>query len=233
VGAQHPIIAVSGLAWEARIAAGPGVTAIAGGADAEGLTALLQREVTHGASGIISFGIAGGLVPSLKPGTWILGRAIVTPNARWRCDEEWTRFMSTRLPNACIAELAAVDRPASTPSAKHSLHEATGAIAVDTESHIAAWIAAAHGLPFVAFRVVADPVGRKLPSAATTALRREGTIDHAAVFRSVVRTPTEIPLLARTAFDARAALRALSRGRRLLGLRFSYPDSLELKLHVM
>jgi adenosylhomocysteine nucleosidase len=40
------------------------------------------------------------------------------------------------------------------------------------------------------------------------------------VLRSVVRTPSQLPLLMRTAIDARAAFAALRRGRRRLGVGF-------------
>jgi adenosylhomocysteine nucleosidase len=227
------VVAVCGLAWEARIAAGPGVRAIAGGVNAERLRAALELEIAGGASAVMSFGIAGGLVSNLKSGAWLVGRAVVTPKERWVCDDAWTALIATRLPGACIVDLAGVDSPAGTPLAKRTLHDATHAVAVDTESHIAARIAAAHGLPFAAFRVVVDPLGRKLPAAATAALGREGKINRAAVVGSLVRTPAELPLLMRTAIDARLALRALSRGRRLLGLRLAFPDSLELQRNVM
>ena len=227
------VVAVCGLALEARIAAGAGVHAIAGGVNAERLRATLELEVACGASAVMSFGVAGGLVSNLKSGAWLVGRAIVTPKERWVCDDAWTAQIVTRLPGARVADIAGVDSPAGTPLAKRSLHDATQAVAVDTESHIAARIAAKHGLPFAAFRVVVDPIGRKLPFAASAALRHNGTINRAAVVRSLVRTPGELPLLMRTAIDARLALRSLSRGRRLLGLRLAYTDSLELKRDVM
>jgi adenosylhomocysteine nucleosidase len=234
VNAGEPrVIAVCGLAWEARIAAGVGVHAIAGGVNADRLRAALELEIASGASAIMSFGIAGGLVSNLKSGAWIVGRAVVTRKARWVCDDAWTAQIARRLPGACVADLAGVDRPAGTPFAKRALHDATRAVAVDTESHIAARIAAAHRLPFAAFRVVVDPLGRKLPAAATTALGHEGAINRAAVVRSLVRAPAELSLLMRTAIDARTAFRALSRGRRLLGLRLAYPDSVELERDVM
>jgi adenosylhomocysteine nucleosidase len=227
------VVAVCGLAWEARIAAGAGVHAIAGGVNAERLRATLELEVACGASAIMSFGIAGGLVSNLKSGAWLVGRAVVTTKERWVCNDAWTEVIAARLPSAYVADLAGVDSPAATPHAKRALHDATQAVAVDTESHIAARIAAAHGLPFAVFRVVVDPLGRRLPAAVAAALGHKGTINRAAVVRSLVRAPADLPLLMRTAIDARVALRALSRGRRLLGLRLAYPDSLDLKRDVM
>ena len=214
---QPFVVAASGLALEARIAAGPGVRGAIGGGDARRLSLVLEREVADGARAIISFGIAGGLIPDVVAGTWLVGRGVATEAGYRRCDDAWTRSLIARLPNARLADLAGSDVPVADADAKRALHLATAAVAVDTESHIAAAIAAAHRLPFAAFRVIADGANRNLPAAALIALGPEGRVDVAAVLRSLARTPTQLPLLARTAIDARAAFSALLRGRRRLG----------------
>ena len=230
--ASRPVVAVTGLAKEARIAAGPGVRAIAGGGSAPALVAALERELACGAGGVISFGIAGGLAEDIASGTWLVARAIVTPAERWKCDAAWVWSIAERLVGACTADLAGVDAPVTEPAAKRALHRATGAAAVDTESHIAAALAAAHGLPFAAFRVVADSVRRSLPPAASVALAPNGKISGGAVLGSLARTPAQLPSLWRTAIDARTAFRALLRGRRLLGPGLAYPDLGELLFDV-
>jgi adenosylhomocysteine nucleosidase len=230
-GTTPPVVAVTGLLVEARVAAGPGVRAVAGGGSAA-LAAVLEEALARGAGAVMSFGIAGGLVEDIACGSWVIARTVVTPAARWPCDPEWVRVLAARLPGARMADLASVDAPISEPAAKRALQRATGAAAVDTESHIAAAIAAAHGLPFVAFRVVADSARRTLPPAALVALAPDGRIRTAAVLGSLARTPSQLPLLLRTALDAGTALRALSRGRRLLGLGLAYPNRGELLLDV-
>jgi adenosylhomocysteine nucleosidase len=212
-----PVVAATGLAAEARIAAGPGVRAVCGGLDAQRLAAALKREVARGASGIISFGIAGGLVPGMPSGTWLVGRGVVAAGMYWRCDAAWTRELQELLPEARLADIAASDAPVSDADARRALQRATSAVAVDTESHVAAAVAAVRGIPFAVFRVIADPAERVLPPAALVALRPGGTIDIAAVLRSLVRTPGQFPLLVRTTLDAATAFRALLRGRRRLG----------------
>jgi hopanoid-associated phosphorylase len=209
------------------------VRAIAGGLDACALAAALEREVNRGACGIISFGIAGGLVPGMVPGTWLVGRGIVTSGAYRPCDAAWTAILRERLPGACFADIAAADAPVIDANAKRALHRATSAVAVDTESHVAAAVAAAHGLPFAAFRVIADPTERALPPAASAALRPGGAIDVTAVMRSIARTPSQLPLLLRTMIDARTAFRALLRGRRRLGARLGCAGVRSLELDVV
>jgi hopanoid-associated phosphorylase len=212
---------VTCLALEARIALGVGVSVICN--HASQLVASLEAAVERGASGIISFGIAGGLAPDLVAGSWVVGTGVQTNQTRFPADPVWTQRLIEALPGAVHADIAGVDSPIAAPLEKARLYARTGTVAVDTESHIAARIAAAHRIPFAAYRVVIDAAGSELPPAAVGGLRQDGTPDVAAVFCSVMRQPRQIPALARTARDARIAASALLRGRRLLGAGFSCP----------
>ncbi len=228
----RPVIAVTGLAIEARIAAGPGVRTLAAGGDAKRLALALEREFARGATAIISFGIAGGLTAAARPGTWLVADAVVTRTSRWVAEAAWASALAAYLPGALSGSLAGTDAIVAAPAEKHALGAATGAIAVDMESHVVAAFAAARGIPFAVFRVIADPVARKLAPAATRGMRPDGRIDHRAVAGSVVRRPGQLPALMRNAIDARIAFRELSRGRRLLGPGLGYPDLGELLLDV-
>jgi hypothetical protein len=116
-----------------------------------------------------------------------------------------------------------MDAPVADPLDKQLLHAQTGAAAVDMESHIAARIAAARQVPFVAFRAIIDPADKRLPPAALKGLRADGTADVLEVFRSVIQQPSQLPALVRTALDARIARAALRRGRRMLGPGLGFP----------
>jgi hypothetical protein len=113
-------------------------------------------------------------------------------------------------------------RPRGTIKPTDCTHDDAGALRcgfVDTESHIAAGIAAAHQVPFVACRVVIDPANKRLPPAALVGLRPDGTAD----VRAVIHQPSQLPTLIRTALDAWTARAALYRGRRMLGARLGFP----------
>jgi hypothetical protein len=84
------------------------------------------------------------------------------------------------------------------------------------ESHIVGGVAAAHGLPMAAIRVVADPAARAIPPSALAAMRPNGTTDIAAMIWSMLKRPGDLPAVVRTALDARAARATLLRGRQLL-----------------
>ena len=88
------ILTVSGLAREAAIAAGPGVRALAAGGPR--LPALIEAAIADGAAGILSFGIAGGLDPTLPPGTAILAAAVVAGGERWAADPAWRDRLAAR-----------------------------------------------------------------------------------------------------------------------------------------
>jgi len=215
------VVAVTCLALEARIALGPGVAVICN--HASQLVASLEAAAKRGAAGIISFGIAGGLAPDLNAGDWVVGSGVRTEQGHFPTDRGWARALLEVLPSAVHAEIVGTDTPVAEPSEKRRLHLRTGAVAVDTESHVAARIAAAHRIPFAACRAVIDPAHSLLPPAAMYGLRHDGTADVLAVLRSVMRQPSQIPALTRTALDARTAASALRRGRRLLGAGLGFP----------
>ena len=126
--------------------------------------------------------------------------------------------------------------PGSTPrwwreADKRALHESAGTVAVDMESHIAAKIAARHGVPFAACRVIIDPAERTLPPAALVGMRADGRPDVFAVIRSLCQQPRQVFALLRVVADARAARTALFRGRRRLGENLSFPGHAELQLN--
>jgi adenosylhomocysteine nucleosidase len=229
-GDCRPVLAVTGLALEARIAAGPGVETLAGAGNRETLTRAIEDAIARGARGVISFGVAGGLDASLRSGSWLVASGVVSNGMRWTCDSAWTSLLRERLRSAQLVELAGVDDVVGDAAGKRDLRQRSGAAAVDTESHIAAAIAAVHDVPFAAFRVVVDRAGRDLPPAASLALRADGTVRGRSVLRSIARRPTQIPALVATALSARVAFAALSRGRRFLGPGLACPHFRELVL---
>ena len=210
------IIGVVGIAFEARIAAGKNTHAICGGGGRM-LETSLACAVTADCRGLISFGIAGGLSPDLRPGMCVVGSTIVSETRRVSTDRNWSRALLQLIPDAVHGTIAGVPEITAHPEAKRALYARTGALAVDNESHVVASVAAARGLPMAAVRVVMDPADRELPGAAVAAVRPNGTIDLAAVIRSIMREPGELPMLLRTALDALVGFSALLRCRKVLG----------------
>jgi adenosylhomocysteine nucleosidase len=234
-------VAVTGLAFEARIAAGPGITVVCGGGQLQ-LKRSIEAALRRKCRGILSFGIAGGLAPHLRPGACIIARNILYDGGRYVSHHGWAEALMEAIGDSAgrggipadisFGDIAGSDTPLTSAKAKRSLHESTGAVAVDMESHVAARIAAEHRVPFAAFRVITDPSERALPPAALVATRPEGTIAVGAVLRSLIRRPAQVPTLFRIALDSWAARKALVPSRRFLGANLGLPDLREHLLDV-
>jgi adenosylhomocysteine nucleosidase len=218
MGCGDDLIAVVGLAFEARIAAGPGVRVICS-SDGDDLATSLSSAFRDGARGVVSFGVAGGLAPDLAPGTCIIGSAIVSGadgGNRVSTHDDWSKSLLRAIPDAVCGTLYGSVGPITHPRAKAALYKKTGAVAVDMESHIVGDVAAAHGLPMAAIRVITDPAARALPPSVLAAMRPSGAVDIAALIWSLLKRPCDMPALMRLALDANAARATLVRGRKLL-----------------
>jgi len=217
------ILAVVGLAREARIVGGSKVTPLIGGGDSAKLkreldTALLGNENSGTKiSGIISIGIAGGLSPDVRPGSVVAATAVIAGPVRFETDPGWAQRLMRVAPHCRPGVIAGNDTVIASRPEKTDLFERTGAVAVDMESHIAAAAASAHNIPFAALRVVCDPADRTIPPAALVAMKRDGSIDLGAVLRSVMAEPGQLLSLAYLARDSKIAFRTLLRCRNFLG----------------
>jgi hopanoid-associated phosphorylase len=218
--AQPRVAIIVGLKAEARVAATP-LAFVAGGSAAR-----VERFLAEAGplDAVLSFGIAGGLAEDLTPGDLVLAEAIVTETEVYPADPLWLARLCVKIPQARRGKIAGVDAPVGSREAKLALHRKHGAVAVDMESHGAARFAAAANLPFIALRAIADPYHRALPAAALVGMKPDGSPDIAAVLAALARQPSQLGGLMRTAFDARAGMQGLLRGRRLLGVFFGFDD---------
>ncbi|NEU12226.1 phosphorylase [Methylobacterium sp. BTF04] len=222
-----PILAVTGLAKEARLAAGPGVIAIGAGGNPQRLRALLDDRKTPGCRAVVSIGIAGGLDPDLVPGDVVIASRIVTQDCNFKADLAIAEAVLARLAvmgaQVRIAAIAGVETAVLTVADKLALRGRTEASVVDMESHVAAAFAQAHGLPFAAIRVVCDPAARAIPAFAAQALKPNGEPDILAVLSAVLRDPRQIGPLVHLARDSGRAFATLKRSRGLLGAGLGIP----------
>jgi len=172
-----------------------------------------RRLVDAGASALMSFGLAGGLDPTLEPGTVVLPGEVISRNgARFPTSAEWCRQLGL-----AVAEMTPVAsgtllsslQPIDTAEAKAAAFRETGAVAVDMESVSVAEVAAAHNLPFMAVRVIVDGAADVLPQAVLAASRG----GHLSVLRLVcglAAAPRDIVGVIRLARRYRTATRSLS-----------------------
>ncbi len=210
------ILAVTGLTREAEIAGTEDVVAVAGGGDAAGLARKL--DALHGdITGVISIGLAGALSPLLKVGDVVIADQITFGAEKWRCDNLWRVALAAKLPGAHQGPLIGSNIILENPLAKAALYDATGALAVDMESQVAARFAASRGLKLAGLRIISDDASHVLPPAALVAMRPDGGIALTRVLWSVVKNPLQIPALIRTGRASGKAFAQLLRCRDLCG----------------
>jgi adenosylhomocysteine nucleosidase len=220
---RRTVIAFVGLAFEARIAAGPGVLVVCRTAGSE-LETVADAAVRQGYHGMISFGVAGGLASHLRAGDWVVASSIRESQTVRATDATWSRKLLGKISGAIHAPIVGVDEPIAEPAKKRELYRTTGAVAVDMESHLMARVAAAHKLAFAALRVVVDPAHRRVPPAALIGMRPDGRANIWAVMRDLVARPSQLRPMARIAADAFTARAAMNRVRRKLGPHFELMD---------
>jgi nucleoside phosphorylase len=135
------------------------------------------------------------LGPGLRRGSGV-GGALV----------EW---LLQNLPDAHCGTVVGADSIIGSVLEKTALYAATGAMAVDMESHIAARVAARHDLPFAIVRTISDSADHALPPAALVGMKPDGGVALGAILASLARNPAQLPALIRTGRDAGAAFKAL------------------------
>ncbi len=209
----RPVLIVTGLVQEARIAAGPGMTVICSSSDPQQLRALLTVFDPLTIRGVISFGVAGGLDPTLKSGDVVMATEVLAGDTRWLAglalNEGMIASVGLGRRRVVRGRLAGVEQVVAARAVKAALHSETGAAAVDMESHIAAAYAAEVGLPFAALRVISDPASRALPTMVMAAIKPNGDIDLRKILRGVARNPLSLRSLVSTGIDFNRALRSL------------------------
>lgn len=224
---------VVGMEDERAIAAGDDTIVVVGTAKASVLRNKLASIKTDGISAVYSFGVAGGLDPTLKPGDLLLSSRVLSrhvsgddslPDQLWESDLQLlTAYTIKARSNPDIrfrkgvflgTDLEARDNP---ETGNKGLRDKTGADIIDNETHIAAQFAAEHQLPFLSIRAVSDSVNHPLPPAALIALDADGSPNGSEILKSLIKDPSQIPDLVRTAIEYRKSLDSLKNFRQAAG----------------
>jgi adenosylhomocysteine nucleosidase len=221
------IIAVTGLAKEAKIVGVADVVAVAGGGDSDSLAEKL--DALHGdLKAVISIGLAGALSPHLKVGDVVIADQIMTGLENWDCHEGWRVRLLSRLSSNVLGahqgQIFGSDVIIWKAETKSGLYDTTGALAVDMESQVAARFAAKRNLPLAALRVISDDARHVLPPAALVAMKPDGGIALGRVLGSLLRKPAQVPALVRTARASNRAFAELLRCRDLCGVGLAGAD---------
>jgi adenosylhomocysteine nucleosidase len=186
--------------------------------------AAAARAIEAGAQLLVSWGLAGGLEPSLTPGTLVLPRRVVAPQGEsFAADSAWHERLLALRDEVAIHRGDLLTSPIAleSPQAKRAAAAATGAVAVDMESAAIAAAATRAGIPFVALRVVVDGVDDSLPPHAEQWIDERGRSRFAPALRAAAspRQWRALLTLAKRYRVASATLETLARalaGRRAL-----------------
>jgi adenosylhomocysteine nucleosidase len=178
--------------------------------------AAAARLAQDGAALLISFGLCGGLDPDLRPGDLLLADTGLTGDgARHPTSAEQRSVLEARLSGLALrivtGPLLGQDRPLAGAADKAARFAASGARAVDMESHGVARAAEAAGVPFLVVRVVADPAARSLPRAALAAIGPDGRLKLFSALGAMYLRPWESPALIRLAYETRLAFDTLEK----------------------
>jgi len=172
-----------------------------------------QLLVDTGVTALASWGMAGGLDPTLKAGTILLPSHVISadgtslPTTRyWR--ERLAVALGSRQP-VVNGKLLSSTRAIAAVADKAAAFGATGALAVDMESLAVAQIAAARGVPFIAVRVIVDTAHDALPRAAVAA-SRSGQVQIWRLIGALALAPAEISAVIRLAQRYRTARHSLA-----------------------
>jgi len=204
---------VCGLEAEARIvrALSPAARVGISGATADGARRATAELIAGGATHMLSFGLAAGLAPVLRPGDLLLPHAVQVGAVRYETDGEMRSSLGTgdsAGSGGCLlhSDVLVWDR-----REKALLFQRSGCDFLDMESGFVAHGATEAGLPFAVLRAVCDPADRSLPHAARVALQPDGRLKALGIAASILRHPGELPSLLALARDAARAKASLHR----------------------
>jgi len=174
-----------------------------------------QSLLKRGATALLSWGTAGGLVPGLVPGNLVLPRTVMgSDSSLFQVDPSWHERLRSRLKGCidlCSEALIESATVLMTPEEKRGLASRTGAVAVDMESAAVAFTAEQARLPFVALRVISDTLDQTLPSSVLSAYDRSGHLKMWRLLRGLVQHPEELLEWMRLTTSLRKARKTLTR----------------------
>lgn len=171
------------------------------------------RLLDRGVEGLVSWGTAGALDPSLRPGSLVIYDTVRTiSGSDYPCDPAWRVELIRALGalNPIDGSGFTSEHALATTAEKAKIGEQFDCVALDMESAAVGSHASAAGVPYVAIRVIVDPVDFDLPQAALNGLASRGEPSMWPVIRGLIRRPHELPALLKLARCYQTALANLA-----------------------
>ena len=211
---------VCALAAEARpLARLAGASVSVSGMGGDAAAAAARALIDSGATALLSWGLAGALDPALAAGALFLPSCVMASGgAALDMAPAWHQRLRAALADQhpiARGTMLTSARALGSAAAKAAAFRDTGALAVDMECLPVAQVAAAHGLPFVAIKVIVDRAADDLPRAVAAAADAAGRLHLWRLLGALARSPADLAPLSRLALRYRAASRTLAAAARL------------------
>jgi adenosylhomocysteine nucleosidase len=208
-------LAIEGATLQRRLSVARGEVVVhQSGSGSERAARAAGAALRAGADALVSWGLAGGLDPTLAAGTVVLPpRVRLSSGESFAADESWRNDVAAALrPKFVLSEgdLVTVPHMLSTPESKRAAASSTGAVAADMESAAIAAVAARAGARFVAVRVIVDEAADSLPAGAADWIDERGDRRLTAAFGAALQ-PSQWRALWRLAQRYRVARGTLDR----------------------
>jgi len=228
---EHSIGVVIALRQEARTFArglnDGGVTHVeehllvcVGGVGAARARSAAEQLLLHGASALLSWGVAAALAPGLEAGSILLPNAIVDADgAVLPVSGPW-RNLIQRVSPFDARPLAEARSILATPAQKQALGHLLHAAAADMESAAVAKAAQQAEVPFLAVRAIADDCTMTVPTWLMSCMDARGRVEATRLAGQLLRHPGDAIDVSRLARGFHAAQTALRR------FRAQYPQQL-------
>lgn len=201
---------------------------LVGGTGPDNARRAAERLLESGVGGLVSWGCAAALHPSLRPGNLLLPRQVVgCDGSVLETAPDWHGRLRAALTAAKIpfddGDLAESPCIVATAENKRALAARSGVHAVDMESAAVARVARDRNKPFLVIRAVADPADMAVPSAVLRAMDAEGKVNLRRLLLALFARPGELPALIRLGLHFKAALDTLRRVHRVIAPDFLLP----------
>ncbi len=174
-----------------------------------------QTLVEMGATALVSWGCAGGLLPGLSPGSLILPeRILAADQSVYPVDPIWHEGLCSQLKgylNSHRGVLAESTNVLASGAEKAALLRRTGAVAVDMESASIARVAKGTRIPFMSIRAITDAAEMDIPRSALDSIDEFGKVRPLRLLSGIFRRPAEILALVRMGRNFRAAVATLAK----------------------
>jgi len=171
----------------------------------DGARQAAQHLINQGATHLVSFGVCGGLSPSVKAGDLILTDTVEMCGTTLSVDSAWHATMITQFPQAHAGLMLSVESAIASVDTKHTAFKETAAVAVDVESFAVVEAAKANALPAIIIRAVLDGADQSLPETALNGVNAAGETQIWPVIKGLIRRPQDFSALINLGRDSSKA----------------------------